>query len=60
MSVSYTHLDVYKRQPQEQAQANETGAETNRQNAALVENDGEHSFLTGESMDPEEVQQRCV
>ncbi len=44
--------------PQEQAQANETGAETNRQNAALVENDGEHSFLTGESMDPEEVQQR--
>ena len=39
----------------EQAKANETGAVTNTQQAALVENDGQHSYLTGEKMDPEQV-----
>lgn len=42
----------------EQAKANETGAVTNTQQAALVENDGQHSYLTGEKMDPEQVKQR--
>ena len=41
-----------------QEQADETGEQTNEENAALVENDGEHSFLTGEPRDPESVNDR--
>lgn len=44
--------------PEEQAEADETGEQTNEENAALVENDGEHSFLTGEPRDPEAVNER--
>ena len=44
--------------PSEQAAADETGEQTNEENAALVENDGAHSFLTGEPMDREDVQKR--
>lgn len=44
--------------PSEQAKANETGAVTNTQHSALVGNDGQHSFLTGERMDPEQVKER--
>ncbi len=42
----------------EQAEANETAEQTNQENGALVENDGKTSFLTGEKMDPEQVQKR--
>ena len=44
--------------PSEQAKANETGAVTNTRHSAMVGNDGQHSFLTGEKMDPEQVKQR--
>lgn len=44
--------------PAEQAEANETAEQTNLQNGALVVNDGEHSFLTGEEMDPQQVNRR--
>ena len=44
--------------PSEQAAADETGEQTNEENAALVENDGAHSFLTGEPMDREDAQKR--
>lgn len=44
--------------PEEQAAAIETSEQTNQENSAKFENDGEHSFLTGEKMDPEEVNQR--
>ena len=43
---------------QEQAQANETAEQTHMENAAMVENDGEHSFLTGEKMAAEDVNKR--
>lgn len=42
----------------EQAQANEEAEQTNLENASRVENDGEHSFLTGEKMDPGQVNKR--
>lgn len=42
----------------EQAEANETAEQTNLENQALVENDGKHSFLTGEEMDPDQVSKR--
>ena len=42
----------------EQAQANETGAVTHDKEAAKVQNDGEHSFLTGEKMESGQVAQR--
>lgn len=42
----------------EQAQANETGAVTHDKEAAKVQNDGEHSFLTGEKMESAQVAQR--
>ncbi|HJA92608.1 MAG TPA: DUF3048 domain-containing protein [Candidatus Eisenbergiella merdipullorum] len=44
--------------PQEQAEADETGEQTNLENSALVGNDGEHSFLTGEPEDAGEVDER--
>lgn len=44
--------------PSEQAKANETGAVTNTRHSAMVGNDGQHSFLTGEKRDPEKVNER--
>lgn len=42
----------------EQAKANEAAEETQLENENLVTNDGKHSFLTGEPMDPELVNRR--
>lgn len=42
----------------EQAEANETGSLTHEEEALKVQNDGQHSFLTGEKMDPDEVSRR--
>ena len=42
----------------EQAEANETGSLTHEEESLKVQNDGQHSFLTGEKMDPGEVNRR--
>lgn len=42
----------------EQAEANETGSLTHEEEALKVQNDGQHSFLTGEKMDSDEVSRR--
>ena len=57
-AAEQTQPDVPAEQTSEAAGTVDAAMEANEERAAMVENDGAHSFLTGEPSDPEEVEKR--